>query len=124
MITFIQCVKRRPELSIQQFRESGRAYGVQAEALARLTGAVGLSMNTTLAVEPNVQVRLQRGTSEPFDGLLKLSWPNAAGMKAQLEKPDVVEALEAFRGLQEAFIDLERSSFFFGSEESMVGDRT
>lgn len=123
MITFIQCVKRRPELSIQQFRESWRAYAAQAEALARLTGAVGLSINTTLAVEPNIQVRLQRGTSEPYDGLLKLSWPNAAGMKEQLERPDVAAALEAFRSHQETFIDLERSSFFFGSEETLVDDR-
>jgi hypothetical protein len=123
MITFIQCVKRRPELSIQQFRESWRTYAAQAEALARLTGAVGLSINTTLAVEPNLQVQLQRGTSEPFDGLLKLSWPNAAGMKEQLQRPEVAAALEAFRSLQEIFIDLERSSFFFGSEETLVGDR-
>jgi hypothetical protein len=120
MITFIQCVKRRPEQSIQQFRESWRAYGVRAEDLARATGAVGLSINTTLAVEPNLQVQLQRGTAEPFDGLLKLSWPNAAGMKEQLGRPEVAAALEAFRSLQETFIDLEHSSFFFGSEETLV----
>jgi hypothetical protein len=120
MITFIQCVKRRPELSIQQFRESWRAYGVHAEALARATGAVGLSINTTLAVEPNLQVQLQRGTAEPFDGLLRLSWPNAAGMKEQLERPEVAAALEAFRSFQGTFIDLEHSSFFFGSEETLV----
>ncbi|HOC41564.1 MAG TPA: hypothetical protein PKJ99_00995 [Thermoanaerobaculales bacterium] len=123
MITFIQCVRRRPELSIQQFRESWRAYGVKAEALARATGAVGLSMNTTLAVEPNLQVQLQRGTSEPYDGLLKISWPNAAGLKAQLERPEVAEALEAFQSHQQAYFDLEHSSFFFGSEETLVGDR-
>jgi quinol monooxygenase YgiN len=122
MITFIQCVRRRPELSIPQFRESWRAYGVQAEGLARATGALGLSMNTTLAVEPNLQVRLHRGTSEPYDGLLKIAWPNAAGLKAQLEKPEVAAALEAFRSLQETFIDLERSSFFFASEETLVDD--
>ena len=120
MITFIQCVKRRPELSIKQFRESWREYGVHAEALARATGAVGLSMNTTLAVEPNLQVQLHRGTSAPYDGLLKLSWPNAAGLKAHLESEEVVAALEAFRSLQETFIDLEHSSFFFGSEETLV----
>lgn len=124
MITFIQCVKRRPELSIQQFRESWRAYAAKAEALARATGAVGVFMNTTLAVEPNLQVRLSRGTSEPFDGVLKFCWPNAAGMKEQLERPEVAAALEAFRNLHEDFIDLERASFFFESEETLVDSRT
>jgi hypothetical protein len=117
MITFIQCVRRRPAVD-PAVPGGWRAYAAQAEALARATDAVGLSMNTTLAVEPNIQVRLQRGTSEPYDGLLKLSWPNAAGMKAQLEKPEVAAAIAAFRSHQETFIDLERSSFRI--EETLV----
>lgn len=120
MITFIQCVRRRPELSIQQFREGWRAYAAKAEALARATGAVGVFMDTTLAVEPNLQVRLSRGTSEPFDGVLKFCWPNAAGMKEQLERPEVADALEAFQNHQQTFFDLEQSSFFFASEETLV----
>lgn len=120
MITFIQCVRRRPELSIQQFRESWHAYAAKAEALARATGAIGLFMNTTLAVERNLHVRLSRGTSEPFDGVLKLCWSNAAGMQEQLERPEVADALEAFENLQQTFLDLERSSFFFASEETLV----
>ena len=66
---------------------------------------------------------LSRGTSEPFDRVLKFCWPNAAGMKEQLERPEVAAAIEAFRSHQETFIDLERSSFFFGSEETLVDDR-
>ena len=114
---------RSPLLGNRLRRESWRAYAAKAEVLARATGAVGVFLNTTLAVEPNLQVRLSRGTSEPFDGVLKFCWPNAAGMKEQLERPEVADALEAFQNHQQAHFDLENSSFFFASEETLAGDR-
>ena len=119
MITFIQCVKARAELAIPEFREHWQVYGTKARALAEATGAVGLYLNTTLAVEENLDIRLNRGTAEPFDGVLKFSWPNASRLNEMLEDPVVVPLLEDFQGFQERFIDLDRSSFFFASEEAL-----
>ena len=121
MISFIQCVKSRSELSIPEFREHWRAYAAEAAALATATGAVGLVVNTTLAVEQNLEVRLSRGTAEPYDGVLKISWPNAAGLDERLGDPKIAAALEAFRKHQELFIDLDRSRFFFAAEENLLG---
>ena len=80
MITYIQCVKSKAELSIQEFRDQWEKSGRLAEALADKSGAVGLFMNTTLQVEENLEIRLNRGTSEPFDGVLRFCWPIAAGL--------------------------------------------
>jgi hypothetical protein len=121
MITLIQCVKGRRDLSIPEFRKSWRAYAATAQALADATGAVGLIVNTTLAVAQNLQVRLNRGTSEPYDGVLKFCWPNAAGLEQRLKDPAVAPVLESFQKQQEAFVDLDRSSFFFASEEALRG---
>jgi hypothetical protein len=121
MISFIQCVKGRPELSIPEFREHWRAYAATAKTLAAATGAVGLSVNTTLAVDQNIDIQLSRGTAEPYDGVLRFSWPNAAMLGAALAKAEVAAVLAAFRQHQESFIDLERSCFFFAAEEDLLG---
>jgi hypothetical protein len=120
MISFIQCVKGRSGLSIPEFREHWHAYAAKAKALAEATGAVGLVVNTTLAVEQNLQVRLSRGTAEPYDGVLKLSWPNAAGLGEGIADPKVAAVLEDLRKHQELFIDLDRSRFFFAAEETLL----
>lgn len=119
MITFIQCVKGRPELSIPEFREHWKAYGKKAQAVALATGAVGVYVNTTLAVEENLEVQLSRGTAEPYDGVLKVCWPKAAGLEEVLNEPRVAALLDDFQSYQERFIDLDRSSFFFASEEAL-----
>jgi hypothetical protein len=119
MITFVQCVKAQSDLSIPEFRKRWRAYGDTARTLAEATGAVGVSVNTTLAVAENLRVRLSRGTSEPYDGMLRVSWPNAASLEETLKNPAVAAMLEAFQREQESFMDLDRSSFFFASEEAL-----
>lgn len=121
MITLIQCVRRRPELSIAEFREQWRAYAATAKTLAEATGAVGLVVNTTLAVDQNLDLQLARGTAEPYDGVLKFSWPNAATLGQALAEPRVAAVVAGFRAHQERFVDLEHSRFFFASEETLHG---
>ncbi len=121
MITFVQCVKAQSGLSIPEFRTSWRAYAETARTLAEATGAVGVSVSTTLAVAENLQVRLNRGTAEPYDGMLKVSWPNAAVLEEKLRDPALADVLGTFQKQQETFMDLERSSFFFASEDVVLG---
>ena len=121
MITYIQCVTSKAELSIQEFRDQWEKYGRLAEALADETGAVGLFMNTTLQVEENLEVRLNRGTAEPFDGVLKFCWSNAAGLDEILQQEEPGRLFAAHRSPQEGFMDLDRSSFFFASQQSLRG---
>ena len=120
MITFIQCEKAREDLSIPEFREHWRVYATRAQAVAAATGATGLFMNTTLAVEENLAVQMTRGTSEPFDGVLKICWPNASGLEERLRDPEVAHLVEELRRHQDIFMDIERSSFFFSSEEALI----
>jgi len=73
-----------------------------------------------LAVDENLQVMLVRGTTEPFDGVAELQISNAPRMIEKLEKEPVRGMWDEFKRLQNEFIDLESSSFFFASEETVV----
>lgn len=117
MIKFIQCIKARPGLSITDFRRYWERYEKVARAIAEATDSVGLSLSTTLAVQQNLEVQLERGTSDPFDGILEIRWPNASGLETALAKPDVAKNIESLQAMQEEFVDFDKSSFFFTSEK-------
>lgn len=117
MITFIQCVRKKPDVSIQDFRRSWKAYQVKATELAKAVNAVGLTFSTILAVDENLQVMLFRGTSQPYDGLVELRVANAPRMMEKLEQEPAKSIWQELQALQKEFIDLERSSFFFAAQE-------
>ena len=120
MIKFIQCVKAKSDLSIPEFRGHWQEYEKRAQAIAGATDAVRVVANLTLAVEQNLEIQLNRGTSEPFDGVLEISWYNAAGLGKALEDEEIQQLLASFQEYQGEFIDLDRSSFFFTSEEVIL----
>ncbi|MEE4271834.1 MAG: hypothetical protein V2I67_09170 [Thermoanaerobaculales bacterium] len=117
MITFIQCVRKKPDVSIQDFRRSWKTYQVKATELAKAVNAVGLTFSTILAVDENLQVMLFRGTSQPYDGLVELRVANAPRMMEKLEQEPAKSIWQELQALQKEFIDLERSSFFFAAQE-------
>jgi hypothetical protein len=120
VVKFIQCVSRRPEVSIQDFRRYWRAYQAKATELARLLNAVGLVFSTTLAVDENLQVMLRRGTAEPFDGIAEFRISNAPRMIEKLEGEQARKLWQELRNMQSEFMDLENSRFFFASEEVVL----
>jgi len=120
MIKFIQCIRKRPEMSIQDFRREWKTYQTKASALAKAINATGLSFCTTLAVEENLQVMLTRGTSEPFDGIAEMRIANAPRTIEALGREPARSLMLDFQAMQASFIDLERSSFFFTAEETVI----
>lgn len=117
MITFIQCVRKKPEASVQDFRRSWKAYQIKATAFAKAINAVSLTFSTTLAVDENLQVRLFRGTSEPYDGLIEFCVSNAPRLMEKLEQEPAKTLWKELQDLQSEFMDLENSSFFFAKQD-------
>jgi ABC-type uncharacterized transport system ATPase component len=120
MIKFIQCVRKKPEASIQDFRHSWKAYQAKATELARAMNAAGLTFCTTLAVEENLQVMLTRGTSEPYDGVAEFRIANAPRTIEALSREPGRSLMEDLQALQTKFFDLENSAFFFAAEETVI----
>lgn len=117
MIKFIQCVSKKPEVSIQEFRRYWQAYQAKATELAKSVNAVGLVFSTTLAVDENLQVMLIRGTAEPYDGIAEFRISNAPRMLDKLEHDPAKAIWKELKSMQTDFMDLENSRFFFASEQ-------
>jgi hypothetical protein len=120
MITFIQCIRKKPEMSIQDFRREWKTYQAKATELARAINATGLSFYTTLAVEENLQVMLTRGTAEPYDGIIEMRINNAPRTIEALGREPARSIVVSFQEMQARFVDLEQSSFFFTAEETVI----
>lgn len=120
MIKFIQCVRRKPDVSVQDFRRSWKTYQEKATALAKAMNAAGLTICTTLNVEENLQVMLTRGTSEPFDGVAEFRISNAPRTIEALSREPGKSLMESLQRSQSEFIDLENSAFFFAAEDVII----
>ncbi|HHH38433.1 MAG TPA: hypothetical protein ENK50_02510 [Sedimenticola sp.] len=115
MIRLVHCVRRRPDLSVEAFRRfwSGAAFDELLEELARATGAVRVEKNLTLLIDVNETLMQERGTAEPFDGILEVWWRQARGLQERLGDPAIREALERMTDYQRQFIDFPHSRRFF-----------
>jgi len=121
MIKFIQCIRKKPELSHVEFRRLWAEYRERAAAVAEVTGVTRFSISTMLTIAPNVRVMLERGTVAAFDGVAEFWFPKAAGLEEVFERPEVIKRVSAMRELQEQLADLSQSAFFFASEEVVSG---
>jgi hypothetical protein len=117
VIKFMQCVRRKAGLSVVEFRRYWEAYREKVQALAEGSRAVRFATSTALSVEPNVRVAMSRGTDEPYDGVVEIWWETGPDALEVLNRPDTQAQIADIRRLQEEFINLKGSSFFFCAEE-------
>ena len=82
MLKWVQCIRRRPELSVVEFRQLWLEYGEEIVALGAELGAVRVEVSASLAVEVNVEWQLQRGSAAPFDGIAELWFDSAKAADA------------------------------------------
>jgi hypothetical protein len=121
MIKFMQCVRSRPEIGLHEFRRYWQQYEERLLRVGELSGAVRVTIDTTLAVDANLQVMTARGTAPPFEGVAEIWWERAPDFARLESEPELRAAMGAFRSLQAEFIDLERSTFFFAAGRDLLG---
>ena len=121
MIKFMQCIRRQPQLSVVDFRRHWDRYTQVWQELARLSEARRMVTSVGLDIDQNTSIQLARGTQEPFDGVLEVWWLNGEQVSKYLQDPALKEKLASMRQLQEEFVDLASSSFFFASEAEHLG---
>ncbi|MBP1620718.1 MAG: hypothetical protein H6Q02_1485 [Acidobacteria bacterium] len=117
MIKFLQCVRRREDLSPADFVRFWSQYREAVDAVGEATQAVRVTASRTLAVPQNTQLAMARGTGSAFDGVIEVWWERGGDVIADLDQPGIAAQIEAMRRLQAEFMDLEQSSFFFTSED-------
>ncbi len=118
MIKFIQCVRRKPGLSKQEFREHWAGYSEKVKAIAAASNAKRCVLSTALVVDQNMDIMQSRGTKAPYDGMAEIWWERGGDVVAFLESDSDQPLLEDLRRDQEAFMDLPNCTFFFASEDA------
>ena len=84
MIKLIQCIARKSELSVPEFRSRLVEYRDRVQRLADALDAVRVTVCPTLQVEQNLEIMLSRGTSEPFDAVVAIWLERAPDLAADI----------------------------------------
>lgn len=121
MLKWVQCVRRRPELTVVQFRRAWRDYGEEVVALGAEIGAFRVEVSASLAVEAAAEWQLTRGSAAPFDGLAEIHFSGSAPeFFRALEGKEPRQRVARLLALQEDFVDIPHSCFFLASQDVEV----
>ena len=115
MIRFVNCMKRRADLSPEEFRRywNDPAFTALIERVEELTGAVRSARNATLVVDANLAVQEMRGSREPYDGVLEYWWHSVGHLMERLGTPEGQAVREEMDAYQRQFVDFAGSTAFF-----------
>lgn len=116
MIRFINCLRRREDISEAEFRQhwDSEEFAELVVAMARAVGAEHYQVKRTLIVEANETIRRMRGGADPFDGIIEYWFSGrVAGLDELLQFPASRELLAKMTEYQSRFADLTRSCGFF-----------
>ena len=115
MIRFVHCVKRRPEVLLEDFRAfwTGQAFNRLLEELALQTGALRWQTSLTLNIDANLQLMAERGSGEPFDAMLEIWWDRARELQDLGADPEIRRLQQAIEDSQAPFVDFRQSRRFF-----------
>lgn len=118
MLKWVQCVRRRPELTVVEFRRKWLEYGEAIVSLGAELGAVRVEVSAALVVGPNVEWQLRRGSAAPFDGLAEIHFSGSAPeFFSALEQSGPKEHVDRLLKMQEDFVDIPHSCFFLASQD-------
>jgi len=115
MIRFINCVRRREDISVDEFRRywNSPEFEQLFERLFKIVQPRGFAKNLTLQVSANERIQQERGSGEPFDGTLEFWWDNAAELLEKYDSPQAQEIRQEMLDYQKQFIDIQRCHAFF-----------
>jgi len=115
MIRFVHCVKRNKDLDSGEFRRfwNSAEYRSLLDRMVLLSGARRMEKNLTLVIEANTMLQEERGTDDPFDGIIELWSDSARDLNAALESTEFNELMAELEEYQSGFIDFHESRRFF-----------
>ena len=119
MIRFLNCIRRRKDISIDEFRRywNSSEFEYLFERLFIIVQPRRFAKNLTLQVSANEQIRQERGSGEPFDGTLEYWWHDASELLEKYDAPEAQEIRKEMLAYQQQFIDLSNCRAFFTEYE-------
>ena len=119
MIRYINCFRKLPDISIEDFRDywQGAEFSDLVKKVATLTGARRYEKSLTLQVSMGNLLISDRGLASPYDGILEYYWDNANHLAGIYETAEAEALLQQVQRFQSQFIDLANSTAFFTEHE-------
>ncbi len=115
MIRFINCIKKRDDISLEKFRDywNSPEFEELLQRVIDITRAQHFTKNLTLDVEANVMIQEERGGGEPFDGIIEYWWEKGSELMDLYNTEQAKQVRQEMLDYQVQFIDLKASSAFF-----------
>jgi hypothetical protein len=115
MIRLITCLKRRDDVSAEDFRRHWQeaAFDDLIARIVALTGAERCAKNLTLSVAANTLLMQERGLAEPFDGIIEYWWHDAANFDELYNSEERKALMQEMQDYQGRFVDPAASAAFF-----------
>jgi len=119
MIRLLYCVRKKPELTQAQFRQywNDPAFDTLIQQVTEQSNALSHTKTLALQVEATARIVSDRGTQDPYDGVLEYWWENGADILDLMDSPAGQELLSKTKEHQAQFIDFSRSAVFFTESE-------
>ncbi|MCH8064630.1 MAG: EthD domain-containing protein [Chloroflexi bacterium] len=121
MIKMVYCLRRRPELSREEFQRYWRE--THAPLVQKYAQALNLRRYVQVHTSEhpvNDALRESRGAMEPYDGVAELWWDSADSMATAMASAEGRKAGQALLEDEKRFIDVERSALWIGQEHAFV----
>jgi len=118
MIRFINCIRRRQDISAEEFRRYWNSPELESlyQRMNAIVQPLRFSRNLTLQIGANELIREERGSGEPFDGTVEFWWQNAGDLLQKYNSAEAVRIRENMLDYQERFIDMAGCRAFFTEE--------
>ena len=126
MIKLIFCLKRKPELSLEEFQSYWRnTHAPLVKQHAETLGIRRYVQCHSLGSEADTPLRVSRAGSldaapEIYDGVAELWFDSLEHLAAQASDPDAVAAGKILLEDEAKFIDLENSPLWFAEEHEII----
>ena len=121
MIKLVFVLRRRPELSREEFQRYWREeHGPLVAARAAAIGAERYVQAHTLDTRLDAALHEHRH-GEPYDGVAELWWESLDALAAAFGSEDGRRAAGELLADEATFIDLERSAIWIAEEHVVVG---
>jgi len=122
MIKLVFCLRRRPELSREEFQRYW--YETHAPLVRKHAEALGIRkyIQVHSTSHPmNQAIQASRGAPDEYDGVAELWFDSLEAMAAN-RSPEAAAAGAALLEDEAKFIDLARSPLWFAEERAVIGE--
>ena len=123
MIKLVYCLRRRADISLEEFyRYWLNTHGPKVKSKAEALRAVRYIQSHTCAPELNQIFVASRGLAQAYDGITEVWWDSVEEVKAAMATAVGAEAMATLMEDESKFIDFSQSRVFM-TTEYLIFDR-